>query len=120
MTLGQITPIFRIFDEHKAREFYLDYLGFDVVFEYRFEADAPLYMGIVRDACRIHLTEHYGDCCPGGSVRVESGDLDAYLQELTDRQYKYYRPSIEEMPWGSRDMKIIDPFGNRLIFTGLQ
>ena len=30
MKLGNVTPILRIFDEAKAREFYVDYLGFTV------------------------------------------------------------------------------------------
>jgi hypothetical protein len=32
--------------------------------------------------------------------------------------YKFARPKIEKMPWGSRDMSVTDPFGNRLTFTG--
>jgi len=117
MKLGNTTPIFRIFDELKAREFYLDYLGFSVVFEHRFEENSPLYMGISRDGCRIHLSEHHGDCCPGASVRIETEGLEDYHRELTSKGYKYYRPGIEDMPWGSRDMTVIDPFGNRLTFT---
>ena len=31
-------PILRMFDETKAREFYLDFLGFSVEFEHRFES----------------------------------------------------------------------------------
>lgn len=31
-----VTPIFRIFDEHKAREFYTGFLGATTVFEHRF------------------------------------------------------------------------------------
>lgn len=30
MTFGKPTPIVRIFDEAKAREFYVDFLGFKV------------------------------------------------------------------------------------------
>jgi Glyoxalase superfamily protein len=37
-------PILRIFDIVKAREFYVDYLGFAIDWEHRFSADAPLYM----------------------------------------------------------------------------
>ena len=38
------TPILRMFDVRKAREFYLDFLGFKVDFEHRFEPSLPLYM----------------------------------------------------------------------------
>ena len=46
MALGQVTPILRIFDEVKAREFYLEFLGFTLNFEHRLNDNAPLYMGI--------------------------------------------------------------------------
>ena len=42
MTFHAPIPILRIFDEAKARELYLDYLGFTVRFEHRFEPGAPL------------------------------------------------------------------------------
>jgi len=54
-------PILRIFDEAKAREFYVDFLGFTVDWEHRFNDDAPLYMQVSRDGCVLHFSEHYGD-----------------------------------------------------------
>jgi hypothetical protein len=36
---GPIIPILRIFSEEKAREFYLEYLGFTLDWEHRFEPD---------------------------------------------------------------------------------
>ena len=115
MTTNTI-PIFRIFDETKAREFYLDYLGFEVSFEHRFEKNTPLYMGITRNNCEIHLSEHYGDATPGSSIRISENKLTQYHKVLTEKEYKYYRPSILEQPWGKLDMSILDPFGNKLIF----
>jgi uncharacterized glyoxalase superfamily protein PhnB len=113
---GGITPILRIFDEHKAREFYLDFLGFTLDWQHRFDGDAPVYQSVSREGCTLHLSEHHGDACPGSAVRIEWNALDAYLEELTRKRYKYYRPSIEHMPWGSREMTVKDPFGNRLTF----
>ena len=117
MSLGKITPILRIFDEDKAREFYLDFLGFKVDFEHRFEPGMPLYMGVSRDDCVLHLSEHHGDSSPGTAIRIATSDIDDYHAELIAKQYKYARPGVEDMPWGSRDMSIHDPFGNRLTFT---
>ncbi len=117
MSLGKITPILRIFDEAKAREFYIDFLGFKVNFEHRFADDLPLYMGISKDDCVIHLSEHFGDCCPGAAIRIETENVVAYQQELIAKQYKNARPGLEHQPWGSREMSINDPFGNRLVFT---
>jgi uncharacterized glyoxalase superfamily protein PhnB len=117
MTLGKTTPILRIFDEAKAREFYLDFLGFAVVFEHRFEPGMPLYLGVQRDGCVLHLSEHHGDASPGASMRIEVSDVDALCAELVAKAYEHARPSVGATPWGTRDMIVADPFGNRLAFT---
>ena len=69
-TLGKITPILRSFDEAKAREFFVDFLGFTVDWEHRFEPSLPLYMQVSKDDCIIHLSEHHGDCSPGAAIRI--------------------------------------------------
>lgn len=117
MELSQTTPILRIFDEAKALEFYVDFLGFAVDWKHRFEEGLPLYMQVSRAGCLLHLSEHHGDACPGAAMRIQVDDLDALAAELQAKGYKYYRPSIEVMPWGTRDMSVKDPFGNRLTFT---
>jgi uncharacterized glyoxalase superfamily protein PhnB len=117
MLFGKTTPILRIFDEAKAKEFYVDFLGFKVDWEHRFAPDLPLYLQISLDGCVLHLSEHHGDCSPGSAMRIEATGLDAFQQKLLAKQYKQARPGIQDMPWGSRDMSVTDPFGNRLIFT---
>lgn len=109
-------PILRSFDEAKAREFYLEFLGFVVDWEHRFEENTPLYMQLSKDNCVIHLSEHHGDSSPGASLRISTRNLDAYQKELLGKRYKNARPGIQSMPWGTRDMAISDPFGNKLIF----
>ncbi len=37
-----VTPIFRIFNVEKAKEFYIDFLEFKVDWEHRYEPDLPL------------------------------------------------------------------------------
>ena len=117
MSFGPVTPILRIFDEAKAREFYVDFLGFRVDWEHRFEPALPLYLQVSRAACVLHLSEHHGDCCPGAALRIQVEDIDAYQRELIAKQYGYARPGVDDTPWGSRDMSVKDPFGNRLTFT---
>ena len=116
MELGAPVPILRMFDVEKARAFYLGFLGFTVDFEHRFEPTAPLYMGISRDSCKLNLSEHHGDACPGSAVRVPVTDIDGLHSELIAKNYPYYRPGIESMPWGAREMRVVDPFGNRVLF----
>lgn len=117
MVFQNTTPILRIFDEHKAKEFYVDFLGFNVDWEHRFEPGLPLYMQISKDNCVIHLTEHHGDCCPGSAMRIQTDELESFQEELLAKNYQNSRPEIKKMPWGSLDMSIIDPFSNRLTFT---
>lgn len=117
MGFGRTTPILRIFDETKAREFYVDFLGFAVDWEHRFEPGTPLYMQVSKDGCILHLSEHYGDSTPGAAVRIETTELDTFHQQLLGKQYTFARPGVEDMPWGAREMSIKDPFGNRLTFT---
>ncbi len=117
MMHSKTIPILRMFDEAKAREFYKDFLGFTIDWEHRFEAGLPLYMQVSRQECILHLSEHHGDCSPGSAVRIETAGLEEYQRQLAEKKYKYARPGIENTPWGSRDMCISDPFGNRLVFT---
>lgn len=116
MQFGPVIPVLRFFDEAKMREFYLGFLGFEVTFEFRFEPDTPLYLGVRRGDCLLHLSEHHGDGCPGANVRIMTNSLDAYHAELTAKRYKYNRPGIEQQPWGLREMTVQDPFGSRLTF----
>ena len=116
MKLFAPTPIFRIFNEDKAREFYVDYLGFKVDWEHRFEPGTPLYMQVSRGDCKIHLSEHHGDASPGSTIRIQVDELEAYHQEITAKQYKYYRPGLDDQEWGAREMCVQDGNGNKLIF----
>ena len=117
MKLGRITPILRIFDEAKAREFYVDFLGFKVDWEHRFEGGFPLYMQVSHGECVLHLSGHFGDVTPGGAIRIAIDDIDTYQQALLAKKFKHARPGKAElMPWGSLDLTITDPSGNRITF----
>lgn len=109
-------PILRSFDEAKAREFYVDFLGFKIVFEHRFGKDAPLYMGVALGACELHLSEHHGDGTPGTYLRIEIDDVEGYCRTLNTKNYKNSKPGIMNQDWGFKEMSIADPAGNKLIF----
>lgn len=117
MQVAQTIPILRIFDVAKALEFYRDFLGFTVDWQHRFEENFPVYMQVSRGGCTLHLSEHHGDCCPGASVFVWMTGLEAFHREISDKKYKYLRPTIEETFYGAMCMATIDPFGNRIRFN---
>ncbi|WP_128544429.1 glyoxalase superfamily protein [Larkinella soli] len=111
-----ITPILRIFDYDKAVDFYVNWLGFRIDWEHRFEDNTPVYMEISKSDLRLHLSEHHGDGVPGVKMLVEYPELENYHRELLDKRYKYMRPGLEDAFWGALTMQVIDPFGNRLEF----
>lgn len=110
-------PIFRIFDHVLARKFYVDWLGFVVDWEHQFHPGAPRYLQISRGPAIFHLSEHYGDCTPGGKAFVHLDDVAALHAELASRPNPNMNPGIEDAPWGARIMEVIDPFGNRICFS---
>ncbi|MEO6907548.1 MAG: glyoxalase superfamily protein [Abditibacteriaceae bacterium] len=109
-------PILRIFDEAKAREFYIDWLGFAVDWEHLFEENMPLYMQASRDGALLHLSEHHGDACPGAKIMIECNDIETYHQSLLAKKYKYNRPRLEKQEWKAITVTVHDPFGNKLEF----
>jgi uncharacterized glyoxalase superfamily protein PhnB len=113
----QTIPIIRIFDETKAKEFYLDFLGMILDWEHRFEADFPVYMQVSRDNLVLHLSEHSGDCTPGSKIFVNTDKLDSLYNEIASRDYKYNRPELSTAPWGNRIFEVIDPFSNKILFN---
>lgn len=108
-------PILRMFDETKAREFYLDFLGFSVDFQHRFEAGLPLYLGVSRNGLQLHLSEHHGDASPGSTTFVPMQNIELLRDELQGKQYGYGRPDIVHQGWG-KVLEVHDPFGNRIRF----
>ena len=118
VSFGPVTPVLRMFDVDKAREFYIDYLGCTVVFEHRFGENFPLYLGLSIGGCSLHLSEHHGDGSPGANIRIGCDDLKAYWHALNSKEYAYAKPGEPgETPWRSVEMTITDPFGNRLTFV---
>ncbi len=49
-------PICRIFDEEKAKVFFVGFLGFTVDWEHHFEDNTPAYLQVSRDGLVLHLT----------------------------------------------------------------
>ncbi len=112
---GPVIPVLRIFDVAKAREFYTEYLGFEIAWEHVVDDHAPVYLEAHRDGAVLHLSEHHGDASPGATVRVLVADVMGLHRELHERDYPYARPGIETEPWGL-EVTVLDPFANRIVF----
>ena len=117
LTVVQTIPILRIFHVEKAKKFYVNFLGFTVDWEHRFDPKAPVYMQVSRGGCVLHLSEHHGDCCPGSTVFLRVTGLDDYHREITAKNYGYLKPGVEKTFYNAKCMEVIDPFGNRIRFN---
>ena len=110
-------PILRIFSVEKAKEFYVDYLGFTVDWEHHFEEGTPAYLQVSRAGLTLHLSEHHGDACPGSTVFVWMKGIEEFHREINAKNYKYLRPGLETTSCDARCVEVIDPFGNRIRFN---
>ena len=113
---GRAVPVLRVQDEAHAREFYVDYLGFDVEWEHRFEPGMPLYLRVVRGQVVLDLSEHHGDGTPGTVVWVPVASVDALHAELLRRPHARLRPGVDRDAPGGPTIELVDPFGNVLRF----
>jgi catechol 2,3-dioxygenase-like lactoylglutathione lyase family enzyme len=109
-------PTFRMFSLEKAREFYLDFLGFKVDWEHRFTPEAPVFMRVSRDSLAIHLSEHFGGGTPGSYVYVYMTGVRELHRELTEKNYRHARPGLIAQEWGMVELCLADPFNNRITF----
>ncbi len=118
--MATVKPIFRIFDYKRAVEFYIDWLGFKINWEHRHEG-SPLYLQVSLGDIVLHLTEHHGDCAPGARIHIEDFKcLEEYHKKLIEKNYRFNKPGLGRPFYDNSlyEMEAIDPFGNRLTFTG--
>jgi len=113
---NNVAPVFRIYSEEKAREFYLGFLGCKVDWEHRFEPEAPLYMQVSRNGLVIHLSEHHGDGTPGSVAYVYMSGVEALHRELNYKNHRHNRPGLQKQDWGMTEVTVMDPFNNRIVF----
>src|ERR1700712_2008860 len=92
----KIIPILRIFDVNKALDFYVNWLGFKVDWQHKFEERSPLYMQVSFQHIFLHLTEHHGDCVPGARVYIEFTGVKEYHRILINKDYIYNRPGCDQ------------------------
>jgi hypothetical protein len=110
-------PVLRVMSVAQALPFHLDYLGFALDWEHRFEPGLPMYVQVSRSAALLHLSEHHGDGSPHGVVWFPVGDVSALHRELLARPNAPIRPAIDPDAPGGPTLQVIDPYGNILRFA---
>lgn len=112
----QVHPVLPSRDVGAAIGFYVDRLGFTLVFR---DGEDPTYAGVSRDGVELHLQWHP----PAEWSRTERpmlrfvvSDVDALFEELKDKGVYHERTAIRATPWGTREFAFYDLDHNGLTF----
>jgi len=108
-------------DEEETRRFYLDFLGYSIDWEHRFNTDitdSPLYMQISLGESVIHLDGHADEESPIAEVRVPVRDLEDFCEHLGSKDDDESKPEVVDPRYSGRltDMNLVDPSGNLIVF----
>lgn len=117
--MQRVVPALRVRSYVESQKFY-GLLGFEERWRHQFKAGLPVFASVVRDGMEINLTEHAGDCQPGGLVHFYVDDVDALYQELQSKGVRVEQRPANNLGADIRDMLIVDPDGNRLSFLTVQ
>jgi uncharacterized glyoxalase superfamily protein PhnB len=114
--LSRIAPEMPAANVREAIEYYVEKLGFELASAM---PDSE-YAIVERDGVAIHL---FRDSSPDGERRhsgvaahVFVDGIEALYAELASRGAEITQ-AIERKPWGNRDFRVRDLFGNELKFT---
>ena len=112
MTPNSSIPVLRVADYARARAFWMDVLGFELIEE----GGDPARFGIFRSGRATVFIDawHGADTVPSPGWRVyfHMDDVDALAAALT--WDNVVAPA--DKPYGMRELVVIDPDGNRLCF----
>ena len=111
-----VIPQLRSLDAARSLAFYVDQLGFSIDWQHRFEPGLPLFVQLTREGQTLFLTEHAGDCEPGGAVYFHVPDVRACHAAFAERGVVATQPPWVT-PWGTVECLLTDPDGNRLRFA---
>lgn len=110
--LSRIAPELPAKGLEAALEYYEQRLGFETAMR---TPDGG-YAIVERDGVAIHLFEDAGAGRSSVGIHIFTPDLDELYAEFEARGAQFLQP-IERKPWGNREFRVKDEFGNELKFT---
>ena len=113
--MERAVPILPADDLVVAKAFYLERLGFTLLFEASDDGRSGL-LGLARGTIRLTIDSPMAGHGRQACVALEVADADAYYREWS-ASVEVLRPPRDE-PWGARTFDLLDPFGNTLFVIG--
>ncbi|MFZ4508554.1 MAG: VOC family protein [Fimbriimonas sp.] len=113
--MGIAVPNLPSSDLSVAKKFYVETLGFCVVFESTEDGVSGL-IGLERDGMRINIDAPMDGHGRQACVSLEVEDVDALYAEWSSRLHLTEAPA--DQPWGSRTFGFQDPDENTVFVLG--
>jgi uncharacterized glyoxalase superfamily protein PhnB len=108
-------PILPADDLKIARDFYMNKLGFNVLFEASSDGKRGI-LGLARGSIQITLDSPMDGHGRNACVSLQVDDVDKYFQEWRHKIDVLRTPKNES--WGARTFDLLDPFGNTIFVMG--
>lgn len=105
-------PSFHIDSYEAAVAHYVDWLGFNLDWEWRAEPNQPVIMSVTRDGLSLFLNEA-GDEATGTTLRVQVLNLEGIANEWNEKRPGAVEVFLEQ-PYEIPTAYVKDPFGNVL------
>jgi catechol 2,3-dioxygenase-like lactoylglutathione lyase family enzyme len=109
----RVIPVLPARDVTEAVRFYVDRLGFELLFQDR--ELGPRYAAIRRGGVMLHLQFHDGSAAHA-MLRLVIDDPDALFHEYAGQGVFHQGTELRDTPWGTREFAFWDLDGNGLTF----
>lgn len=107
MSVRRIVPNLQAADPTKAREFYGELLGLDLVMDHKW---LVTYASGERMAAQISIASEGGSGTPVPGVSIEVDDVEDIYRRAKSAGFEIVYDLTDE-PWGVRRFFVRDPFG---------
>ena len=107
MSIRRIVPNLKTADPAKAKEFYGDFLGLDVVMD---QGWIVTYGSDAKMRPQISFMSEGGSGAPVPDISVEVDDVDEAYARAKSADYEIVH-ELRNEPWGVRRFFVRDPFG---------
>ena len=111
-TIDNMVPVLRVGSYEETVSHYVEWLGFNVDWEYR-EEQLPFVISITRDGFSFMLAE--SETSNGSWTTIYVSDLEAMLEELNSRRSNSVKIELYP-PNDIAQIHVIDPWKNLLVF----
>ena len=109
--MHEVVPTLRIAKLAGSEAFYVGALGFHIDWQHADDAGAR-FAQLSREGMLLYLSERAADGAGRGLVHLYVPNVDAWHVEFFERGVD--APLPQDMPWGNREFRVLDPDGNQL------